>query len=199
MNSTGFGLLHRQNSPGLLEKVGCVMQLSKIAKGILNVIRNVLLFKIIYRWVKFGNHVHCQFSSRFWSPHKKIRLGHHVGIGHHCLFLSDTEIGNHVAIASHVAFLNSDDHRYDVVGKTMWDSGRGDKYKVIVEDDVWIGHGAIILTPARIGRGAIVAAGSVVVKDVPCYAIVGGVPARTLKMRFTSEQIVEHERLLGYS
>ena len=81
----------------------------------------------------------------------------------------------------------------------MWESGRGDQYDIVVEDDVWIGHGAIILTPARIGRGAIVAAGSVVTKDVPPYAIVGGVPAKLLRMRFTPEQIEEHERLLGAS
>ena len=120
-----------------------------------------------------------------------------MGIGDRCLFLADTEIGNKVLIACNVAFLNSDDHRYDVVGKAMWDSGRGDKYKVIIEDDVWIGHGAILLTPVRVGRGAIVAAGSVVTKDVPRYAIVGGNPAKVIRMRFTPEQIEEHERLVS--
>jgi len=78
----------------------------------------------------------------------------------------------------------------------MWQSGRGDKFKIVIEDDVWIGHGSIILTPARIGRGAVVAAGSVVTKDVPSYAIVAGVPARVIKMRFTPEEIVKHEYLL---
>jgi acetyltransferase-like isoleucine patch superfamily enzyme len=175
------------------------MRLSVSIKKGLNVIRNILLFKIKYRWVLCGSHVHCQMSTRFWSPHKKIQLGHHIGIGFRCLFLADTEIGNYVLIASQVSFLNSDDHRYDIIGKTIWDSGRGDKYGIIVEDDVWIGHGAIILTPVRIGRGAIVAAGSIVTQDVPRYAIVGGVPARIIKMRFTPEQINEHERLIGYS
>jgi acetyltransferase-like isoleucine patch superfamily enzyme len=51
------------------------------------------------------------------------------------------------------------------------------------------------MTPARICRGAVVAAGGVVVKDVPSYAIVGGVPAKIIKWRFTPEQIKEHERL----
>lgn len=100
-------------------------------------------------------------------------------------------------IACNVAFLNSDDHNYQVVGKAMWNSGRGDKHRIQVEDDVWIGHGAILLAPCRVGRGAIVAAGSVVTRDVPPYAIVGGNPAKTIKMRFTPEQILEHERLLG--
>lgn len=99
-------------------------------------------------------------------------------------------------IAPFCAFVNSDDHLTHIVGKTMWQSGRGDKFKVIIEDDVWIGHGSIVLTPARIGRGAVVAAGSVVTKDVPSYAIVAGVPAHVIKMRFTPEEIVRHESLM---
>jgi acetyltransferase-like isoleucine patch superfamily enzyme len=100
-------------------------------------------------------------------------------------------------IASAVAFLSSHDHLYNIPGKTMWDSGRGDTMKITVEDDVWIGHGAIILSPARIGRGSIVAAGAVVTQDVPPYAIVGGNPARFLKWRFSEEEITEHEQILA--
>lgn len=95
-----------------------------------------------------------------------------------------------------MAFINRDDHRFDIIGETIWNSGRGDEYKIIVEDDVWIGNGAIILSPVRIGRGAIIAAGSGVTEDIPQYAVVAGNPARVLKMRFTPEQIVEHERIL---
>jgi acetyltransferase-like isoleucine patch superfamily enzyme len=99
-------------------------------------------------------------------------------------------------IASDVAFINSDDHLFDIVEKTMWDSERGDKYKIVIEDDVWIGHGVIMLSPACIGRGAIVAAGSVVTSDIPSYAIFAGVPARLIRMRFTPGQIMEHETML---
>ena len=59
----------------------------------------------------------------------------------------------------------------------------------IIEDDVWIGCNATILQGVKIGTGAIVAAGAVVTKDVPPYAIVGGVPAKIIKYRFTEEQI----------
>jgi acetyltransferase-like isoleucine patch superfamily enzyme len=173
------------------------MNKSQMLKSILNQIRNFWMFKIRYPWVKIGDHVHCQRSAFFWSPHKHIVLGSYVGIGGGCVFLCDIEIGNKVLIAADVAFLNSDDHRYDIVGKTIWDSGRGDKYKIIIEDDVWIGHGSIILTPACIGRGSIIAAGSIVNKDVPRYAIVAGVPAKVVTMRFSEEQIVEHEKILA--
>jgi acetyltransferase-like isoleucine patch superfamily enzyme len=165
-------------------------------KYILNNIRNVLIFDLRYPWIKHGKNTHCQSSTTFWSPHKHIILGDNVGIGPRCMFQCDTIIGNKVAIAGDVAFLNSDDHNYNVIGKTMWDSGRGDKFKIIVHDDVWIGHGTIILSPAEIGRGSIIAAGSVVTKDVAPYSIVGGVPARFIKYRFTKEEILEHERLL---
>ncbi|MDQ7799461.1 MAG: DapH/DapD/GlmU-related protein [Candidatus Edwardsbacteria bacterium] len=55
--------------------------------------------------------------------------------------------------------------------------------QTVIEDDVWIGAQAIILPGVRIGRGAIVAAGAVVTKDVEPYAIVGGNPARLIKRR----------------
>jgi acetyltransferase-like isoleucine patch superfamily enzyme len=170
--------------------------LNRVLKSALNSIRSVLLFKFKYRWIKAGKGIHCQWSTRFWSPRLHILIGDHVGIGQSCLFQADTEIGNQVMIAASVAFLNSDDHNYDVVGKAMWDSGRGDKFKIIIESDVWIGHGAILLAPVRVGQGAIVAAGSVVVKDVAPFSIVGGNPAKLIKMRFTPEQLDEHKRLL---
>lgn len=138
-------------------------------------------------------------AATFWSPRRDIVLGDHVGIGPGCIFLADTAIGSKVLVAPNVAFLNSDDHKIDVVGKAIWDSGRGDGGRITVEDDVWIGHGAIILSPAIVGRGAVVAAGSVVTRDVPRYAVVAGVPAKVVRMRFSSEEIEEHERLLGLS
>ena len=63
------------------------------------------------------------------------------------------------------------------------------KGNIVVEDDVWIGTNATILSGVHIGQGAIIAAGSVVTKDVEPYAIVGGVPAKTIKYRFEPEMI----------
>ncbi|MGO2200634.1 CatB-related O-acetyltransferase [Pseudomonas helleri] len=60
---------------------------------------------------------------------------------------------------------------------------------VEIGHDVWIGARAMILDNCKIGNGAVIAAGAVVVKDVPPYAIVGGVPARIIKYRFSDEKI----------
>lgn len=171
-------------------------KINSVYKYVMNHIRNIYIFCFRYSWVKKGKNVHCQIGTSFWSPHCHIIIGNNVGIGSRCIFLCDIEIGSKVKISSNVAFLNSDDHNFEIVGKAMWDSGRGDKYKIIIEDDVWIGYGVIVLSPAIIGRGSIVAAGSVVTRDVPRYSIVAGVPAKVIKMRFSPSQITEHEMIL---
>jgi len=61
----------------------------------------------------------------------------------------------------------------------------------VVEHDVWIGHDAVIMPGVRIGAGAIVAASSVVTRDVPPYAVVGGNPASIIRMRYPVEIISE--------
>ena len=60
---------------------------------------------------------------------------------------------------------------------------------MIIGDDVWIGMDATILSGVTIGQGAVIAAGSVVVKDIPPYAIVGGNPAKVIKYRFDEKTI----------
>lgn len=67
---------------------------------------------------------------------------------------------------------------------------------VIVESDVWIGCRVTLLSGVHIGRGAIIAAGAVVNKNIPPYAIAGGVPAKVLKFKWTIEEILQHEKLL---
>lgn len=109
------------------------------------------------------------------------------------------QIGNYCSIADGVTFIVCSEHRMDtlstypfkVVCLQMQKYEAISKGDIIVEDDVWIGHGATILSGVHIGQGAVVAAGSVVTKDVPPYAIVGGVPAKIIKYRFPPELIEE--------
>ncbi len=67
---------------------------------------------------------------------------------------------------------------------------------VVIEEDVWVGAESILLSHSHIGRGAVVAAGSVVTKPIPPYAVVAGSPAKIIKVRFTKEQIIAHEAIL---
>ena len=64
-----------------------------------------------------------------------------------------------------------------------------DKNHVVIGNDVWIGNGAKIIGGITIGDGAVIAAGAVVTKDVPPYTIVGGVPAKEIKKRFSDDDI----------
>lgn len=94
------------------------------------------------------------------------------------------------------------DHRTDLVGRHIADVTVGEKLPgndqpVTIGDGVWVGANVTILKGVTIGRGSVVAAGAVVTRSCPPYSIIGGVPARVLRARFSEEQIKEHERLLG--
>jgi len=163
-----------------------------------NAIRSFLYFNLRTPWVKRKGMVRIPWDVQLWSPHKDITLGDRVQFGRGCVVKCDLSMGSDVLIAQQVAFIGRDDHTYDQVGSTIWDSPRGDNYKTVVEDDVWIGHGAIIISGVRIGRGSLVAAGSVVSRHVPNYTVVGGIPAKVIRDRFTEDQIREHEKLLAH-
>lgn len=108
-------------------------------------------------------------------------------------------IGDYCSIGPKVAFMLNAEHRMDLISTYPFrvkslhsDSFEGaSKGDIIVDDDVWIGYGAIILSGVHIGQGAVIAAGAVVSSDVPPYAIVGGVPAKVIKYRFSDELIEE--------
>lgn len=115
------------------------------------------------------------------------------------------KIGNYCSIAPNVAFILSADHdcrkvstfpfRVKILGECYEAISKGD---IIVDDDVWIGYGATILSGVHIGQGAVIAAGAVVNKDVPPYAIVAGVPAHVIKYRF-SDKVIEKMLKVDYS
>ena len=133
--------------------------------------------------------------------YRNVTIGNDVYIGPHALFLcteSQIFIGSKVLFGPHVSIIGGD-HRITDVGRFIYDvldKHPEDDQDVHIEDDVWIGTNTTLLKGVTVGRGAVVAAGALVTKDVPPYAIVGGVPAKVLKYRFTPEQIQEHERQL---
>ncbi|MDR3742415.1 MAG: DapH/DapD/GlmU-related protein [Terracidiphilus sp.] len=150
--------------------------------------------------VVLGERVHLGMGTILYAP-KRMTVGDDVYIGKGCTIECDGEIGAHTMLANNVGLVGRHDHDVSAVGYSVrfapWvgDTGGGSE-SVVVGPDVWIGYGAIVLTGVTVGRGAIVAAGAVVTRDVPPYAIVAGVPAKAVGMRFTPEQIEEHEQKL---
>lgn len=90
-------------------------------------------------------------------------------------------VGNNVRIAAHVMIVAAN-HIYRDPDKNICEQGM-ERKSVTIGDDVWIAGNANILAGVTIGKGAVIAAGAVVTKDVPPYSVVAGVPARVIKMR----------------
>ena len=132
-----------------------------------------------------------------------VYCGTDIHIGKNNLFmcaLAPIKIGDHVMFGPNVTVITGD-HRIDLIGRYMTTVRNEEKLPendqtVVFEGDNWIGANVTILKGVRVGKGAVVASGSVVNKDVPSYAIVGGVPAKVIKYRFNEEQISEHQKNL---
>lgn len=104
-------------------------------------------------------------------------------------YIESAEIGNYSSIANMVQ-IGGYEHAYWYPSTSHFLSKEGKAgIKTIIGNDVWIATGAFIKQGVKIGDGAVIAAGAVVIKDVPPYAIVAGVPATIKKFRFTDEQI----------
>ena len=104
-----------------------------------------------------------------------------------CLVWPKVEIGAYTMLGPHVSIVG-DDHVYTTPGTPMCFAGRPPLRRTVIESDVWLGCGSIVMTGVRVGRGAIVAAGAVVTKDVAPYTICGGIPARQIGQRFASDE-----------
>jgi len=124
----------------------------------------------------------------FFGSGKGIRIGSRSGLGIHCRVQGPLIIGNNVMMGPDVMIYTSN-HRFDRTDIPMIDQGNTEPKAVVIEDDVWIAARAIILPGVRIGKGAVIAAGAVVTKDVPPYTVVGGVPARKIKSRVEEDSL----------
>jgi acetyltransferase-like isoleucine patch superfamily enzyme len=130
---------------------------------------------------------------------KCIIGGDRISIGENVTLVSDIElygnvsIGNNCIIAAHCEIL-SVSHDYFIPNALPYGTDYVDK-GVFIEDNIWIGNHVLIVPGVRIGEGAVVAMGSVVTKDVPSCAIVGGNPARVLKYRDLKRyELLKNER-----
>lgn len=128
-----------------------------------------------------GRNINVEHGARFGRGHA-IEIGDNSGIGVNCQIPANIIIGRDVMMGPEVLIILQN-HRFDDLHAPMWRQGYRPAASVVIEDDVWLGARAIVLPGVRIGTGAIVAAGAVVTKDVPPYAICGGNPARIIRYR----------------
>lgn len=137
-------------------------------------------------------------SSQF--SYATISLGNHVFIGGRAWFSGDIRIGSYVMFGPNVTILGGD-HEFRDCERPMYlvKEKASLPPPVCIGDDVWIGANVTVLKGVSIGRGAIIAAGSVVTKSVPPYSIHAGAPARSIGQRFEPDAIVAYEaRLAAY-
>lgn len=166
----------------------------QMIKKLLKKIRAYLLIKFRLPFKSIGKVFYCG-KGCFINKTNTVIVGNNFFMGNYCHIACDVIIGNDVMFASFVALVGGD-HRFDKIGFSMRSSGRGEIKPIVIGNDVWIGHGTIIMNGVKIGEGAIVAAGSVVAKDVEPYTIVGGNPTKFIKKRFSEEEIKKHKKML---
>ena len=172
---------------GLLRKIGALLYYS-CAKHLPPSFSGIQLGQKAFRGFcgklmlkSWGKYVNIEQGAIFSA---KVSLGDYSGIGVNARINGACTIGHHVMMGSDVVILTRN-HAFTRTDIPMLEQGFEDERPVAIGDDVWIGDRVIILPGVTIGSGSILAAGAVVTRDVPEYAIVGGVPARILKMRDT--------------
>lgn len=158
------------------------------------------VYDVKEQWRKLNKHNYTTVSSNVYDlpfPISKVKVGNYTyGSLHVYSYDSDDEqliIGSFCSIAPDVSFIlggmhhcsNFSTYPFKYYFKNVRESFS--KGPLIIEDDVWIGQGAIIMAGVRIAKGSIIAAGSVVVKSTKPYSIVGGNPAKLIRYRFDKD------------
>jgi chloramphenicol O-acetyltransferase type B len=172
--------------------------------GLLKKCRDLYLVKIRWRKHKIGKGFHAGKNVWFGSKNK-IVIGRDFYIGRESQIGCDATLGDYVMFGNRVSLVGRYDHNYQQIGIPIrfashlrdkdynW---KGNNTEVTIEDDVWIGYGSIVLSGVTIGKGSIVATGSIVTRDVEPYSIFGGVPAKKIADRFDNDSdLQEHIRL----
>lgn len=157
-------------------------------------LRDIYLVNVRWRRYKIASGFHAGARVRMWASETLI-IGKNFYIGRDSSIETNCIIGDYVLIANKVGIIGRYDHNYQEIGKPIRVSSeirnstyswRGKSLITRIGNDVWIGYGAIIMGGVTIHDGAIIAAGSIVTKDVEAYSIYAGNPARKIRDRFDS-------------
>jgi acetyltransferase-like isoleucine patch superfamily enzyme len=173
-----------------------------VPKPLVGIVRMMLRKLAVHGNVSYGQGLRAGRGSVIYSPHGLV-LGSNVSVGPRSIIQVDGEIGDYTLIGMGVQIVGRDDHAIGEIGIPMAlstraeDRGATERDRITIGCDVWIGASSVVLSGLTVGDGAVVAAGSVVTKDVEPFSIVGGNPARILGWRFeTQEQRAEHLRTM---
>lgn len=204
---------YKKRGSGILDGIPYVSQMRYLAREIYYIFV-MLKIRLKNKTLKVHFRAKASLSSRFMG-HNKLshhsffsgELGYASYIGAYSLV--DGKIGKYCSIADHVSFLSlthpvkeyvsthpcfyslKKQSGFTYVKEQLFNEAplmEGSSYSIEVGNDVYIGYGAIVIGPCKIGNGAVVAAGAVVTGNIPDYAIVGGVPAKIIRYRFTEEE-----------
>ena len=155
----------------------------------LNLMRSSMINALSYEGVEIGNNftlgkyaiIECTGVLR--NVGSSLKIGNNVGINHYCFIgvRGDIEIGDNVIFGPRVNIF-SENHNFDKIDVPIKHQGVT-KGKTTIGSDVWIGANVSIMSGVNVGDGCVIAAGSVVTKDIPPYSVIGGVPAKVLKTR----------------
>jgi acetyltransferase-like isoleucine patch superfamily enzyme len=130
------------------------------------------------------------------SIHPSLVMGPYGYIGPGAEVPSGVHIGKYVMIGPGL-MITGNDHVFDRPGCAVIFSGRPAPRVSEIGDDVWIGARVTLMRGVNIGRGAIIAGGAVVTRNIAPYTVAGGVPAREIRKRFTDAEIALHEDYLA--
>ncbi len=134
---------------------------------------------IIGNYVFLGNK-QAWILQRNLYPNPELIIGDFTSINYRTVISVEdkVEIGSYCRIAEEVKIFDNNSHNIDYEDRSMKEA---DVASIKIEDHVWIGMNSIILKGVTIGMGSVVAAGSIVTKDVPPRVLVGGIPAKIIK------------------
>lgn len=162
-------------------KIIYILTLNKVPHGHSSIFHKIKVNYLNLLFDYIGNSLEIMPNIRFANGYN-ISIGNKSGIGEKCMLqdIGKIDIGENVLMAPEVMIFTAN-HNIDK-GMNICEQGMTIK-NVKIEDDVWLGARAIILPGVTIGTGSVIAAGSVVTKDVDPFTIVGGNPAKFIKNR----------------
>ena len=156
------------------------------------VIQRLYYFKFYLNAQSLGKNIQLAKGGTFVHS-KEISMGNNIFISENFhISAYQLKFHNNIIIGPNLV-IECSNHKYDVVGRTMFEIASDKIYKgVEIEDDVWIGANVTILPGVKISEGCVIGAGSVVTKSLPPYSIAIGIPCRPIKTRFSKSDLRQH-------